>query len=745
MRVLLFLTALGLVHGQWGDNYAAPTAYTAPAVADADTAATYPTWTGTPTWTNRDTARGARSGAASSAGTPGVTGFAAALDRLAEILKTNLDTAKANLATTEENYDKDKCTYEKIIKAQAATATDEKRRLDEATSEFDRFDKATAAAKGEQAAAQVGVQNIRQPISKACNDWVNYVCADATNSGTESLRVQLNENVNNAAILYAALSKLIDARPEFNFGATLGFMQLSNEQIGQIEVSEDEVASLSKIPGLTAMVQGQVAEKLKGYGGGGAGVVGTIKGVYEATVTRAQDLVEAMNKHGIAGAADQLAGYTKQQCMNLGLGEDGAACPDAATAFSSTDWTSFTPVGTDFYSDLLRTQLLQFRTAYRKYEMATTKYNDASTQRIKWKSTETSAKFAYDTAVETKANAELDLQQCRLTYDTSSGDSRDLIQGLNTALETLTDPSVVQRMSGDAVAGAFVQVSMHKMQVGLHTQASLAAQQSGFTGVITAIGEMISKLQNQIMDEAQRKEQCTRDETSASQTKTDLDTEVAQLETNLQQMATSITSYEDNVKIAEDHIADLEKTFNEDMHMAQTQSELAQKEKDEAALNERTYQRILGVLSNIRLPAAAQTEILCDSVADSANCDNDGVLIMLLKEVQTIQQNESKNLEVITKHANNKRDTYTEAMRLAKVALAENSMSLAHVREEHRTTDQQLVHANAAANSAESYHNDIKAACDGLTSGVQAKTGEWEKEIGALRQIIKMLNDGIQE
>lgn len=749
MRVLLFLTALGLVSGaEQSPNYAswntasdaASGGYSprSPATSGYDGVA--PT-AGSPTYaTARDSRYTRSAGATSGAST---TGFNDALDKLVEILNSQLDTARTNLASAEKTYDEDKCRFEKIIKAQAASAVDEKRRYEEAQAEFARWDSASAQAKGEKDAAQVGAENMRAPIAKSCDDWVTHVCADDAGS----LRKQLQANVDNAAILYAVLSKLIEARPEFNFGATLGFMQLSNDQISNIEVSEQERQGLTKIPGLTAMVQTQITEKLKGYGGGGAGVVGLIKGVYEATVGRAQDLVEDMNKHGLSGSADALDNLSAAQCKNQGLGGGGSAsCPAAADAFEASSWTSFSPVGTDFYSDLLRTQLGQFRTAMRKYKSASTKYNDASSQRALWQTTDSSAKSAFDLASETQANAELDLQQCQANYDTTHGDAQDLIQGLNKALETLTDPAVVGRLSGDAggtTAPAFIQfqeppsllqVSMHTMKVGLMQKTTLAAQGAGFTGVITAIGDMIEALKNRISDETQRKTACVANKASAESTKNDMAADVAQLNANIGAMAADIAVYEADIKSWEDYAADVEKTFNADMHTAQEEAALSQKEKDEAALNERTYQRILGVLSNIALPQTAADEIL----------GTDGVLTLLLAEVQTIQDNESVRLEEITTWANNKRDTYGENIRTAKIKLASANMSLANVRQEHRTTEQELVHASSASNSAETYFNDVAAACDGLTSGVQAKSEEWQKEIDALTQITAMLNTGVE-
>merc|ERR1719247_2123179 len=126
----------------------------------------------------------------------------------------------------------------------------------------------------------------------------------------------------------------------------------------------------------------------------------------------------------------------------------------------------------------------------------------------------------------------------------------------------------------------------------------------------------------------------------------------------------------------------------------------AQKEKDDASVNERMFSRLLGMLTNLRLPAATRNSLLCDkdigghttaTTSGGWGCptNTNGHLIVLLNEARTIQDKESARIEKIHKWCNQQRDIYSTNIRNAKSNLAQQNVELAGTHEEERKTQQQ--------------------------------------------------------
>jgi len=762
MRSLLVLGAFGLTSAQVGDyrdTFSAATGTHSTNNADANGALT-----NVGDYANNDSAgsfayvTGADAAAdrAAERSTASNGTFKAALNQLASLLKDSLDEAKASLDTQEQNFDKAKCNFEKTIKKNDAKAADEQKRLDEATAQHAKWDAQHKKFEGEKTAEQNAMEATHTPIANACDSWKQFVC-----TGSDSLLNQLKGAVDDAALMYAALQKLAERRAEFNFGATLGLMQLKPEEAEKVELTEQDISELQRIDGVTGLIQNKIKQAIhQPYGAGAGGVVGALKGIYDTVVTNAQRLVEQLNDHGISGNADYLdSEVTTANCVELGLGgcDNGnncAACPLSSSAYTDAVWDRIKPAGADTFSALMRTQLAQRRAHKSKFEFITTSWQDANNQRAMWSSKEDSAAANLKAAQETSAVATRDLQAERSAYDKNQAESQDLIRGLSDCLETISDPAIIDSTTGDAATfiqieapPSLIQTSVHKAKVELMQKVELSAQADGFQGVIGAMQKMIANLQVQIQDELDRKAWCTDEKEDASDAETAMSTDVQTLKSNLQNMQDDIKTYQDDIDAWESHAKDIEDAFNGNMDTCSRDLTEAQKEKDDAQVNERMYSKILGVLSNIRLPTTGgsgnvRNLLLCDGGGQGWGCTTDGHVVRLLNEARRIQDSESERIEDIHKWCNSQRDIYAENIRNAKSNLAQQNVFLATVREEARKTDAQLLHANEAFKAAEQFHDDIEAQCAGLLNGSQMKGGEWAKEITAMTSIIEMLTTG---
>jgi len=747
MRFLLSaLSALGLVHAQGTYTLGTVSPYTSSAAADGSS---LPVTTGTlaseTDWsTTRTTDRGNGNLANGS--------LQSALNQLESLLNAQLDKAKKDLGTVEENFDKNKCTFEKQIKKNAAKSEDEQQSFDTATAQAAKWDAKKKNLEGQKDAEKAARDATLPSFVTACTKWMEFVC-----TGTDSLLKQLQQAVDDAALLYAALSKLAERRAEFNFGATIGLLQMSPEQTEKIEITEEDVAGLRRIDGLTGLVQQKVNAQLDArgdfYGAGAGGVVGALKGIYDTTVTNAQRLVVELNTHGIEGSADELDETAEAACTSNGLGLEsgaGATCPTDATnptlptgTGAPTKWSTYTPVGHDTYSALMRTQLAQYKAHNSKLTHITTSFTDASSQFTMWSNKETDAQTKLTDARDAGAIATVELQQARTSYDEQVSLLQTLIADLTACLEAISDPRNVAAMAADSPAFiqiekpvGLIQTSTEKSKLELTQQADLAAQADSFNAVVGAMQKMIANLQNQIQDELDRKTWCVNEENEAETTNNTISSDVSTLEANLQAYDGDISLYEGDIETWEGHAKDIEEEFNDNMDVCGREMSAAQEEKDDAAVNERVFSKIKGILENLRtgsnegeMDAGTRTTII-------------GHVNQLLTEARNIQDRESTRIEDINKWCNTQRDQYAQNIRHAKSAIAKQRVMLSFVQEEYSKTDRMLAEANEEFAAASSYKAAIDAQCTGLISGAQAREGEWKKEIVALTSIIEMLTTG---
>lgn len=748
MRVLLVLSAFGLVSGQ---DYGRVTSYqdtfgVAPGVPAVQQVPSFEVNTGPNAYatanaaTDRADERDGRQPTGQS-----YNSFRAALDQLITLLKEQKDGAEESLATEESNFDKTKCSLEKTIKSNEAKEADQKKRLDTATAQYAKWDAEEKQFQGQQQAELTALTATGAPIIQACASWYDSVC-----NGADSMLEKLQQNIADASLMYAALQKLAERRAEFNYGGTLGLMQLTADQIEKIELTDDDIQELSNIKGVTSMLQGQIKAKLKiaGNGAGAGGVYGAIKGLYDTVVTNAQNLVKEMNEHGVFGDADELNDLSAADCAQDSLG--GTSCPTEGSGQNAQVWTTLKPLGRDTFSALMRTTLAQRRAHASKYQFIVTSTNDAMSRRDMWASKESDASDKLDSATQTAAIAKRDLQQLRSAHDVDVKDWQDLLSGLHQAITVISDPSIVQSTVGDAPAFiqipepvGLIQTSMAKARVDLMQKTELAVQADGFSNVITSIQAMIPQIHVQIQDEKDRTLWCTNAKNSADETKTDIHDDVDQLTTNANNMNTDIGTYENDIANWEAHAKDIEELFNDNMDTCERDLTAAQKEKNDAEVNERMYSKINGILLNLKLATSVKKSLLCGSGSPATwQCGNQkGVVTVLMDEVRQIQNDESVRMENMHKWCNGARDIYSANIRNAKANLAKQNVLLATTREEARKNDEQLSHANQAYTSAEDYLNDIEAQCNGLIGGTQTRAGEWTKEIAALTSIIEMLSN----
>lgn len=686
-------------------------------------------------------------------------GFQAALNSLVELLTTQRNNNQGSLDQIEQTWDKDKCNYEKAIKKNEAKAEDEQKRLDTAKVQEAKWDREKNTNKGKEEAEMASLQASHIPIVNACDDWTKFVC-----TAPDSLLNQLHQAVDDAALLYAALSKLAEKRADFGFGVnlepvtTLGLLQMTPEQTEQIKISDEDVTSLQNIQGLSSLIQAKVSGKLQEpYGSGGGGVVGALKGIYDNVVSNAQALVLNLNQHGIEGDADYLdESVTVANCVSRGLGgcsstgTDCAACPTATTAWDSAVWDRISPSGQDTLSQLMKTQLAQRKAHESKYLFLETSRRDAENEYNMWVSKRNDAETKLKNANSVIASKTEEKQQATMTYDKEVKEHQDLITGINKALEILTDPSIIKTMTDDAATfiqvdapPSLIQTEVLKSAVATKQQATLAGQNLTFNSVISSIQKMIANLQVQIQDEDDRKAKCTNDKADANDERVRIEDDVSTLNSNLQLLQNDIATYEGDIANWESHAKDIEDQFNDDMDTCQRDLADAQKQKDDASTNERMFSRINGVLSNLRLDATTRNTLLCDTSnaghQSGWGCTTNGYVVILMKEARTIQDDESERMEKTHLWCNQQRDIYSINIRNAKTNIAEQNVYLATAREEARKTDSMLLHANEAFSSAEAHEDAVERLCDGLISGVQARKGEWQKEIAALTSIKELL------